>query len=334
MRQVLVVGAQGVLGSFLARRFAADGWEVTRAGRRPEDADDFRLLDLADREAVEAAVAGASLIVNMARNPALHLEREVLRKGGILLELSDLSPLERAALREEEGGGGGLVVTDAGLSGVSYLALADLLSDHPEADEAHCLLMFSATGSSGRAGALLGHRILTESRHHARKKVQLPEPWGSQRAFAIAPRDSGPLITSIAGSPLRHYLTMEPRPLRGFLGALNGTRLISFLPGATFTAGVGKVPDKPSEEPICEWVGVTSGGEPLAERTIQGKGYYAMTASAVITFAETLAGRAQPEYGVHGLEDVIALPEIAGALGRRGISVETAGSAIGQDAVS
>jgi len=35
-RSVLVVGAQGFLGSLLARAFADEGWRVTRAGRRPE----------------------------------------------------------------------------------------------------------------------------------------------------------------------------------------------------------------------------------------------------------------------------------------------------------
>lgn len=334
MEKVLVVGAQGVLGSLLARAFAANGWEVTRAGRRPEGGADFRLLDLADRAAVEAAVEEAGLIVNTVHHPQLHLERAVLRNGGTLLDVGELSPLERAVLREEEDGRGGTVVGDVGLSGVCYLALADLLSDYPEADEAHYVLMFSASGSSGRAGALLGHRLLTESRHHATRKFRLPEPWGSQRAFEIAPQGPGVLATSIAGSRLRHYLTMQPKPLRALLGALNAARLISFLPASTFTAGTGKVPAEASEEPICEWVGVAREGEVLAELTVQGEGYYTMTANAIITFAEALAGRPRSEHGLFGLEDLIALPEVAAALGRRGIRLAAAGSAIGHPAVS
>jgi NAD(P)-dependent dehydrogenase (short-subunit alcohol dehydrogenase family) len=44
--RVLVFGAQGVLGTFLARAFAEAGWEVVRGGRRPEAASDFCQLDL------------------------------------------------------------------------------------------------------------------------------------------------------------------------------------------------------------------------------------------------------------------------------------------------
>lgn len=323
MPQVLVVGAQGVLGSLIARAFAVGGWEVTRAGRRPEEADDFRLLDLGDRAAVAAAVEEADLIANTAHHPALHLERAVLRNGGILLDVCDLSPGERQVLREEGSEGGGLVTADAGLSGVAYLALADLLADHPQAEESQYALMFSAAGSSGRGGALLGHRLLTGARHHTSRRIGFPRPWGAQRVFDISD-GAGILTASVAGIPLRHYLAMQPRSLRALLGALNAAHLISLLPAATFTAGTGKVPDEPSTEPICEWVGVASGGEPLAARTIQGRGYYEMTANAMLSFAETLIGRPRPEHGFWALEDLIALPEIAAALERRGIAVAAA----------
>jgi NAD(P)-dependent dehydrogenase (short-subunit alcohol dehydrogenase family) len=45
-RKVLMIGAQGVLGTFMARAFRDAGWQVTRGGRRPETAADFTLVDL------------------------------------------------------------------------------------------------------------------------------------------------------------------------------------------------------------------------------------------------------------------------------------------------
>ena len=73
--KVLVIGAQGVLGSFIARSFSDAGWEVTRAGRRAESAPDFRLLDLGDAKSVSEACRGVDLVVNTAHHPELVLER-------------------------------------------------------------------------------------------------------------------------------------------------------------------------------------------------------------------------------------------------------------------
>jgi dTDP-4-dehydrorhamnose reductase len=61
--RVLVIGAQGVLGTFLARGFAEAAWEVVRGGRRAEAATDFRQLDLDAPDTVRRASADVDLIV-------------------------------------------------------------------------------------------------------------------------------------------------------------------------------------------------------------------------------------------------------------------------------
>jgi nucleoside-diphosphate-sugar epimerase len=73
--RVLVIGAQGVLGSFIARQFREAGWAVTRGGRRPEIAEDFRLVDLDRSETIAEACGEADLVVSTVRHPALPAER-------------------------------------------------------------------------------------------------------------------------------------------------------------------------------------------------------------------------------------------------------------------
>jgi NAD(P)-dependent dehydrogenase (short-subunit alcohol dehydrogenase family) len=321
-RKALVIGAQGVLGSAISSAFAEAGWEVLRAGRRPESAADFRLLDLDDALALSRACEGADLVVNTAHHRALAPERTILRQGGTLIDLIELSGPERAQLVSEEAEAQGLVVADTGLGGVAYLALADLLREHPEAGGAEYSLMVSAAGSSGHAGARFGHTLLTGSTHHAAAKVPFPAPWGARRCLEVGADGDGVLREAVGETPLRHFLTMQPRPLQGFLSALNGARLISLLPAAMFTAGTGKVPAELSDEPICEWVAVLAeDGRRLAARTIEGKGYYRMTAAATLTFAAALSRPSNGKRGLLSIDELVTLEAVRPALSEHEISV-------------
>src|SRR5438128_9638896 len=99
--RVLVIGAQGVLGSFIARRFREASWVVTRGGRRPETAEDFRLVDLDQPDTVAEACREADLVVSTVRHPSLLAERAVLTAGGVLLNLDDLPAAQRALLERD-----------------------------------------------------------------------------------------------------------------------------------------------------------------------------------------------------------------------------------------
>src|SRR5438477_644110 len=59
-RTVLVLGAQGVLGSVLAGVFTEEGWAVLRAGRRPEAG--VRLVDLDRPETLHETLDGVDLV--------------------------------------------------------------------------------------------------------------------------------------------------------------------------------------------------------------------------------------------------------------------------------
>ena len=324
-RTVLVIGAQGVLGTWIARGFSAAGWEVTRAGRRPEQAADFRLVDLDDRDDLRAACAGADVVVNTAHHRELAPERVVLAEGGTLINLTDLDARERAQLSQEGPTARGLVVAGTGFSGIAYLAIAELLRDHPEADAAEYSLMFDAGGSSGRAGALFAHGLLTRSSYHATARVPFPAPVGERRCLEIGAGGDGGLRQDVRGVPLRHYLCMQPRPLHAALLALNRVRLIGLLPAASFTAGARKVPAELSDEPICEWFAVSRGGRRLASGTLAGRGYYRMTSAATIAFAEALARRdgAHRQAGLRSIDEVIALDDVRADVESRGVAIAT-----------
>jgi NAD-dependent epimerase/dehydratase family protein len=323
-RKALVIGAQGVLGSFISPAFADAGWEVTRAGRRPEGAPDFLLLDVADRDRLGEACRGVDLIVNTAHHPELVLERAVLSDGGTLIDLAELSEPERARLRAEATDAQGLVVVDTGLGGVGYLAVAELLREHPEADAAEYALMFSASGSSGRAGALLAHGLLTGSSHHLSATIPFPDPLGPRRSLEVGPDTKGVLRRAVREVPIRHYLCMQPRALQGVLSALNTARLISVLPTSMFTAGSRKVPAELSGERVCEWVAVSRGGERLASLTNEGEGYYRMTVAATLAFADALVGSPKVrsrKTGLLSIDELVTLPELLPTLEDRGIAI-------------
>jgi len=114
---------------------------------------------------------------------------------------------------------------------------------------------------------------------------------------------------------------MQPGALNIMVRALNAARIISALPKALFTAGSKTLPDKLSEEQICEWVAVSRNGTRLASQAIEGRGYYRMTAAATLIFAEALSRHANRETGVRSIDELLTVSEILPALERRGIAV-------------
>jgi hypothetical protein len=329
--KALVIGAQGVIGGFLARALREAGWEVTRGGRRPERSDDFRWVDLDREDTVVPACAEADLVVSSVYHPALFAERTVLRDGGVLLHLEDLPPDDRARLREEAPDPRGLVVDRTGLGGVTGLALAEMLRDHPEADAAEFGLILSAAERVGPRGGIFVHSLLRGPTHHRTVTVELPEPFGRRRCMEAAPRVTESLLGDAVGARARHlYLRFEPRPLSGLLRALNGLRLLSRLPQAAFTLGSGKAPEELSAQPTYHWVLVRREGEPLASAFVRGNGDYRSTVSAMVVLAGGLVpqlGAEPPRTGVRRLDELLSLSEIEPALHERGISITRGTSA-------
>jgi hypothetical protein len=97
--RVLVLGGQGVLGSAIAGAFGAAGWTSIRAGRRPDSGADFRPVDLDEPDTLEAALDGIDLIVSAVPDERLVAERLVLKRGGVLINVSARSAVGPAGSR-------------------------------------------------------------------------------------------------------------------------------------------------------------------------------------------------------------------------------------------
>jgi hypothetical protein len=320
-----VIGAQGVIGSFLARALREAGWEVIRGGRRPERSDDFRRVDLDREDTVVPACAEADLVVSSVYHPGLSAERAVLRDGGVLLHLEDLPPDDRARLREAAPDPRGLVVDRTGLGGVTGLALAEMLRHHPEGDATEFGFILSAAERVGLRGGIFVHRLLGGLTHHRTVTVELPEPFGRRRCFEVAPRVTESFLGDAVGARARHaYLRFEPRPLSGLLRTLNALRLLSRLPQAAFTVGSGKTPKDLSAQLTYHWAMVRRKGEPLASAFVRGNGDYRSTVSATVVLADALVPQSDAEppcTGMRRLDELLTLREIEPALGEHGISI-------------
>jgi hypothetical protein len=324
--RVLVIGAQGVLGTFIARALRNEGWEVTRGGRRPEAAPDFRLVDLDQPETIRGACREVDVVVSTVRDARLVAERAVLRDGGILINLDDLPAAERAALKGEVTTPQGLVVDRSGLAGVAVLAGAELLDQCPEADTVELCLTLSALAPSGRAGRAFAHRLLEQPEHHATAMIELPPPFGRRRCIEAGSNPATEsLVREVVGPRTAHlYICFSPRVFGGVLLALNHFRLLSRLPRAVFTSGRRRVPAKLTREPVCCWACLRRGDELLATGFVRAEGDYRGTVAATLVFAAALLpppGGAPLRRGVFGVEEVLTLRQLEPALAEHGITV-------------
>lgn len=305
--RVLVIGAQGVLGSSIARRFREAGWVVTRGGRRSESAADFRLVDLDRPETVTQACLQVDLVVSTVRHPALIAERTVLDGGGVLLNLDELPALERARLESQSTESPGLVVDRTGLGGVTGLAAAELLDENPEADTLELGIMVSARETAGRAGGMLVQRLLSCSRL-ATTSVELPKPFGRRRCLASA-RGAAELVAPLArGRKTRLYICFLPAAFNALFLGLSALRIASRLPDAVFTVGRGSVPAELGHQLTCHWTAVRRAGERLARRVVMGEGDYRSTVEATLIFAQALVpprGTGPRRRGVLGVDEVL-----------------------------
>jgi hypothetical protein len=323
----LVIGAQGVLGSFIARGFRDAGYVVTRGGRRSEGAEDFLLVDLDRPDTVAQACGEADLVVSTVRHPALAAERAVLRAGGLLLNLQDYPADERIQLSLEPNQPRGLVVDRTGLGGVTGLAAAELLQVHPEADALEFGIMASAREKAGPAGGLFIQRMLGGPRHLETVSVVLPKPFGRRRCLSGEGGAAEVVAPLARGRKARFYICFLPAAVNALVLTLNALRVASRLPDAVFETGRSSLPAELSRQPTCHWAAVSRAGVDLARRVVLGNGDYRSTVGATLVFARALlaAPRAEPRHGgVFGIDELLTLRDLLPALEAHGIRVEAA----------
>ena len=221
--RVLVLGGQGALGTALAGAFSAAGWTSVRAGRRPDSGADFRLVDLDRPGTLARALDDIDLVVSTVPDERLTAERLVLERGGALINVSALAADAVARLRRLTlpGRPRGTVLMNAGIApGLTNLLAADLLADHPEADEVELVFTVPARSVAGPSGSQFAHRALTREAAHQTTVVPLPEPFGRRRRLGFAEADNGWLGAVAGGRAVSPYLCISERRVHSTAGTV------------------------------------------------------------------------------------------------------------------
>jgi len=324
--RVLVIGAQGVLGNFVACSLREAGWQVTRGGRRAEGAGDFQLIDLDRPDRLAEILTGFDLVISTVPHHRLTAERIILREGGTLINLSTLLSADRQLLASETKAARGLVMVHVGIApGVVTLVAADLLAKHPEADTVEIAMTLSASGASGRSGREFAHRLLTDKLYYPTDLIPLSQPFGVRRCLQVDLAKEGWLSNSSQGRREHLYICFSETFLHNVLLWLNQLRLISFLPKAAFVFGRRSIPLELTTEPICEWVAVARDGKRLAACTIEGRGDYRSTVMAALVLVSAVKQKSIPEgslHGVFGVEELFTLEELRPDLEAKGIRIK------------
>ncbi len=325
--RVLELGGQGVLGTAIAGAFGAAGWSSVRAGRRPDSGADFRLVDLDEPDTLEQALDGIDLIVSTVPDERLVAERMVLSRGGVLINVSAMAASAVQRLRRVPGEPRGTVLMNAGIApGLTNLLAADLLADHPEADEVELVFTVSAKCAVGPAGSRFAHRALTRETRHQTTVVALPEPFGRRRCVGFAEADNGWLGAVADGRAVSPYLCISEHRVHSALLAFNSAGIIARLPrSARFVgAGLGRrgPPGSLGAEPVAHWVAVRRRGACLAARTLRCRGDYRSAAAGTVLFGRSLAAsiRSGPA-GVLVPEEAFTIGELRSALAESDIVV-------------
>jgi hypothetical protein len=318
-KQVLVIGAQGVLGALVVGAFQDHGWAVRQSTRRPKLGGVF--IDLDKPETIVAEVSEDEPVINTVAHPGLTVERAVLERGGALINISALPAASGRALRAIAGDARGTVLMNAGLApGVTNLAAAELLTGYPEADELEMVFMASATGPRGPASADFVHRGLTSSARHRTALIPLPEPFGERCCLGFCESDAGWLGGLAEDRVIRSYLCIaEPEAHQRML-ALNDRGELRALPRSAFAARPPTQPGKASREPVAHWVAALHRGQRLAAVTVECEGDFLNAARSTVVFAEAQLGRRQRP-GCFDPEEIFVLNDLEPSLRTAGIRI-------------
>ena len=268
-------------------------------------------MDLDEPDTLEQALDGIDLIVSTVPDERLVAERMVLSRGGMLINVSAMAASAVQRLRRVPGETRGTVLMNAGIApGLTNLLAADLLADHPEADEVELVFTVSAKSAIGPAGSRFAHRALTRETRHQTTVVALPEPFGRRRCLGFAEADNGWLGAVADGRAVSPYLCISEHRVHSALLAFNSAGIIARLPRSAFVGAAGSAEGPPGSlgaEPVAHWVAVRRRGACLAARTLRCRGDYRSAAAGTVLFARSLAAgagsgpawRAGPRGGLH-----------------------------------
>ncbi len=315
---VLVIGADGVLGRLTADAFRDAGWMVRSAARRA-GREKIR-LELDSLESVTAALEEHQLVVNTVPHPRLLAERLVLERGGALINASSLPAAAGRSLRAVAAGARGTVLMNAGMApGVTNVVAAELLRNHASAEELEIVFTLSTAALRPSAGADFVHRNLTAVARHRTALIPLPDPFGERMCLAFAEGETGWLGGVAEGRVVRVYVCITEPAAHERVLMLNRAGTMNRLPRSLFEAHPPAGPIL-SREPVAHWIAVKTKDRRLAARTVECRGASLHAARATVVFAERLIG--QPTRGgCFDPEEICTLAQIERRLWAAGVRV-------------
>ena len=324
MANVLVVGAQGCLGTIVANELSQRGWRVFRGGRRPDSSDDFRLIDLDEPSTWNPALVDVDVVISTVPHPELPLERHILESGGLLLNPATIPRSYLQKLTTSAGSARGTVVPQAGLTpGLGNLLATELLRSHPQASEIAIGITFSGLGTAGGEGARWTFGHFAEGARSKRRMVPLPPPMNDRSCGTKNLANEGWLADDRWPPVQRLEFCMAEKPVDLMLRGLARMHLLPFyarIHAATF----GRRRPVATDEQIFHWVSVREPSGLEQGLLISARGDYRSTAIALAIFAELLWSRAASSelaLGLVRIQDVLELNEVKDIFEERGIKV-------------
>lgn len=322
--RALVVGAQGVHGSFIVHELREHGWDVLRAGRRAEPAEDFRCIDLNAPITSGAIPDDARLIISTVPHGDLLLEQHVLEKGGILLSPACVPRLALHKLNLYQGKAKGVVVPHAGLTpGLSNLLAADLLKNATEVINLAIGLTFRALSASGAEGRKWVFGLLAKSAVTPVTQVRLPSPLNVRRYMSTDLAAEGWLSDPDRPPSQRLEFCFIERILDALLRGLSSLRWVSLFSRIAAPGYLHRTP-KPTQEPIFQWATARAADGRESGWLVSAHGDYRSTAAAVRIFAEAvmrLNAESRLPRGLVRLQDVLTLGDVKPQFSASRISV-------------
>jgi RmlD substrate binding domain len=325
-KTALILGGQGVLGSMVASAFTRAGWLVVSGGRRADAAPGVRLVDLARPDTLEDVLDDLKpdLVVSAVPDTGLTAEQMVIRRGGLMLNVSTVARDDIRRRRREGAPGDGTAVMYAGIApGLTSLLAADLVSRHPDADEIELAFTVAADSSSGPAGADFAYQGLTCAARHRTAVFPLPAPLGRIRGLGFSEQQAGWLGPVADGKAVSSYVCLSPRPVRYALLAANAAGLLGRIPRGALSARPPGPGAEASAEPVAHWVAVRRRGTRLAAVTAQACGDYHSSAAVTALLAEALTrpDGAPLRSGLLFPEEAVTLDDIRPGLAGAGVTI-------------
>ncbi len=323
MATVLVVGAQGCLGTIVVNELSQRGWKVLRGGRRPDSSDDFRLIDLDEPSTWDPALVDVDIVISTVPHPELPLERHILESGGLILNPATIPRSFLQKLTTSAGSARGTVIPHAGLTpGLGNLLAAELLRSHPLASEIAIGMTFSR-GATGEEGIrwLLSH--FAESVRSKRRMVPLLPPMNDRSCGTKNLANEGWLVNDRWPPVQRFQFCMAEKPYDLLFRVLARMHLLPLF-ARIYLAIFGKRRPVATDEQIFHWASVLEPSGLEQGLLISARGDYRSTAIASAIFAELLWPRAASSELAPGLlriQDVLELNDVKDTFEERGISV-------------